>query len=138
MDRVRSELLTSRKTEDLVRWVGSEVPEGFFFPVDTADVANADTNITMWVQRQARYFDHAKAKGATDADGWLVAYAWIRGAIIVTNEQSAPESKEGVKLFDLCAHFWVQRHNMVAMHRALNVQFDWAADTGMENWELRG
>ena len=44
-DRVRSELLAGRKTEDLVQWVRSEVPGGFFLPVDTADVADAYTNV---------------------------------------------------------------------------------------------
>ena len=121
VDRVRNELLT-------VRWVRSEVPEGFFLPVDTADVSDAYTNIMMWVQGQARYFDHAKAKFATGADGWLVAYARVHGAIVVTNEQSAPESKKEVKLPDLCAQFGVRRDNTFAMLRELNVRFDWTAD----------
>jgi hypothetical protein len=30
VDRVRSELLAGRKTEDLVVWVKDELPEGFF------------------------------------------------------------------------------------------------------------
>ena len=75
-------------------------PKGFFLPVDTADVADAYTNIMMWVQRQARYFDHAKAKFAT-------------------------ESKKEVKLPDLCDQFGVRRANTFAMLRGLNVRFDW-------------
>lgn len=125
IDRVRSELLAGCKTEDLVQWVRSEVPEGFFLPVDTADVSDAYTDIMMWVQRQARFFDHAKAKFATGADGWLVAYARVHGAIVVTNEQSAPQSKKEVKLPDLCDEFKVRRDNAFAMLRALRVQFDW-------------
>ena len=34
VDRVRSELLAGHRTEDLVRWVRDQVPEGFFVPVD--------------------------------------------------------------------------------------------------------
>ena len=33
----------------------------------------------MWVQRHSRYSDYAKAKFATGADGWLVAYAQVQG-----------------------------------------------------------
>ena len=59
----------------------------------------------MWVQRHPRYFDHAKAKFATGADGWLVACARVQGATVVTNEQSAPESRKEIKLPDVCDRF---------------------------------
>ena len=48
-------------------------------------------------ERHPRYFAHAKAKFATGADGWLVAYARVHGATVVTNEQSAPESRKEIK-----------------------------------------
>ena len=78
----------------------------------------------MWVQRHSRYFDQAKAKFATGADGWLVAYARVHDTIVVTNEQSASESRKEVKLPDVCYQFGVRRDNMFTMLRALNVQFD--------------
>ena len=95
IDRVRSELLAGHKTEDLVRWVRNDIPSSFFIPVDTDAVVRAYTDIMMWVQRHPRYFDIAKAKFATAADGWLVAYARVHGSTVVTNEQSAPEFQEG-------------------------------------------
>ena len=78
----------------------------------------------MWVQRHPRYFDLAKAKFATGADGWLVAYARIHGSTVVTNEQSAPESRKEVKLPDVCDQFEVRRDHTFAMLRALSVHFD--------------
>ncbi len=126
VDRVRGELLAGRKTEDLVRWVRDEVPEGFFVPVDTDVVVSAYTDVMMWVQRHSRYFDHARAKFATGADGWLVAYAQVHGTTVVTNEQSAPGSRKEIKLPDVCDQFGVRRDNTFAMLRALNVHFDWA------------
>ena len=126
VDRVRSELLAGSKADDLVQWVKAEVPGGFFLPVDTAEVLRAYTDIMMWVQRHPRYFDHAKAKFATGADGWLVACARVQGATVVTNEQSAPESRKEIKLPDVCDRFGVRRDNTFAMLRALNVHFDWA------------
>ena len=50
------------------------------------------------------------------------------GATVVTNEQSAPESRREIKLPDVCDQFGVQRENTFAMLRALNVCFDWAGD----------
>ncbi len=129
VDRVRSELLVGRRTEDLVRWVRDEVPEGFFVQVDTDVVVRAYTDVMMWVQRHPKYFDYAKAKFATGADGWLVAYAQVHGATVVTNEQSAPESRKEIKLPDVCDQFGVRRDNTFAMLRALNVHFDWAEDS---------
>ena len=79
----------------------------------------------MWVQRHPNYFDHAKAKFATGADGWLVACAQVRGATVVTNEQPAPASRKDVKLPDVCDKFKVPRQSTFVMLRALGAQFDW-------------
>ena len=54
VDRVRGELLAGHPKEDLVRWVRNEVPEGFFLPVDTAEVMSAYTDIMMWVQHHPK------------------------------------------------------------------------------------
>lgn len=82
----------------------------------------------MWVQRYPGYFDQAKAKFATGADGWLVAHARVHGITVVTNEQSAPEARREVKLPDVCDQFEVRRDNTFTMLRALNVHFDWTGD----------
>ena len=124
IDRVRNELLAGRRTEDLVQWVRDEVPEGFFLPAETDEVTRVYTEIMMWVHRHPAYLDHAKAKFATGADGWLVACAQVHGAIVVTNEQPAPLSRKDVKLPDVCDEFRVPRDNTFDMLRALKVQFD--------------
>ena len=128
VDRVRSELLAGYKTENLVRWVRDEVPEEFFVQVDTDEVERAYTNIMMWVQCYPKYFDQAKTKFAAGADGWLVAYAQVNGATVVTNEQSALKSKREVKLPDVCNQFKVRCDNTFAMLGALNIHFDWTGD----------
>lgn len=126
VDRVRSELLAGHKTEDLVRWAKDEVPDGFFLPADTGPVVGAYRDIMLWVHRHPRYYDQAKAKFAAGADGWLVAYARIHGQTVVTNEQSAPESRREIKLPDVCDQFDVEYGNTFSMLRALNVRFEWA------------
>ena len=125
VDRVRNELLAGRSDEDLFQWVKNDVPEKFFLPVDTGELARVYKEIMMWVQRHPSYADHAKAKFATGADGWLVACAQVRGATVVTNEQPAPASRKDVKLPDVCDEFQVPRQNTFVMLRALGAQFDW-------------
>lgn len=128
IDRVRSELLAGRKTEDLAQWVTRELPGEFFLGVDTEEVTTVYTNIMIWVQRHPQYFDYAKAKFATGADGWLVAYAKVHGAIVVTNEQRAPESKREVKLPDVCEQFGVTPEDTFSMLKVLGIRFDWTVD----------
>lgn len=125
IDRVRSELLLGSPKEDLVRWVRRDVPETFFLETDAA-VGTAYTGIMMWVQRHPRYFDAAKAKFATGADGWLVAYASVYGGTVVTNEQPAPDSKREVKLPDVCDQFGVPRASIFSALRSLGARFETA------------
>lgn len=125
VDRVRSELLAGRKTEDLVQWVHDDVPSTFFLEVDTDEVTTVYTEIMLWVQRHSNYLDRAKAKFATGADGWLVAYAKVHGAKVITNEQPAPESKSDIKLPDVCNQFGVTPENTFTMLRTLGASFHW-------------
>ena len=124
ISRVRGELLTGRETEDLVQWVITQVPDGLFREVDEAEVATAYTEIMLWTQRHTRYLDRAKAKFATGADGWLVAYAKVHSATVITNEQPAPDSKAEIKLPDVCDQFRVPYKGTFAMLRELAVHFD--------------
>jgi hypothetical protein len=88
-------------------------------------VTAAYTEIMLWAQRHLKYLDHAKAKFATGADGWLVAYAKVHGAIVVTNERRAPESKNEIKLPDVCEQFQVTPESTFSMLKNLGIRFDW-------------
>ena len=129
IDRVRGELLAGHKTEDLVQWVQDDLPRALFLSVDTDAVTRAYTEIMMWAQRHSNYFDHAKAKFATGADGWLVAYARVHAASVVTNEQPAPKSRKAIKLPDVCDQFAVKRENTFSMLRTLGARFDWTGES---------
>lgn len=124
IDRIRNELLSGRKEEDLVRWVTNEVPSTFFLDSNTDDVNSAFTDVILWVQRSSRYFDRAKAKFATEADGWLVAYSMVYRTVVVTNEQPRPESRNRVLLPDVCVQFQVPHEDTFVMLRELAVRFD--------------
>jgi len=125
IDRVKGELLAGRPTEDLVQWVKSDLPAGFFNGTDDKIVISAYEEIMLWVQRNPQYFDQAKAKFATEADGWLVAYAMAHGATVVTNEQPRPQSRNRVLLPDVCVHFNITPRDTFFMLRDLAIRFTW-------------
>jgi hypothetical protein len=102
VDRVRGELLAGRKMDDLVQWVRNQLPSSFFLEVDSDEVTAAFTEIMVWAQRSAQYFDHAKAKFATGADGWLVAYARVHGATSLQTSR-APRNRDGRSSFPTSA-----------------------------------
>ena len=79
-----------------------------------------------WVKHHPTYYEYAKAKFASGADGWLVAYASVHGATVVTNEQPAPAAKRDVKPPDVCDEFGVSRASLFTMLRSLNARFDWS------------
>lgn len=53
INRVRNELLSGRKTEDLVQWVTTDLPDTFFLDVDDEQITAAYTEVMRWVQRTA-------------------------------------------------------------------------------------
>lgn len=121
IDHVRSELLAGHPAEDLVHWVRSIVPATFFHSTNATEVLAAYREITSWVQRHAQYLDRAKARFATGADGWLVAYSMVYGTIVTTNEQPRPEARNSIQLPDVCAQFNVSYCNTFAMLREIGV-----------------
>lgn len=123
IDRVKQELLLGRPDDDLVKWVNSEVPPGFFVASDAREVVAAFTEVMLWVTRHPQYQDGAKAKFASGADGWLVAHGVATGRVVVTNEQPAPESRSQIKLPDVCNAFSVSFEDTFSMLQKLNVQY---------------
>ncbi|MCF7981158.1 MAG: DUF4411 family protein [Pseudomonadales bacterium] len=125
LDRNRQELLQGRDDDNLVKWVHRSVPANFFLSSDNAEVVANYTDVMLWIQRNPQYFDGAKAKFATGADGWLVAYAKANSCVVVTLEESRPESRNQIKLPDVCRQFNVVYQDVFTMLRELNVQFNY-------------
>lgn len=124
IDRVRSELLAGRSTEDLVQWVNSELPAEFFVGTDDKTVISAYEEVMLWVQRNSQYSDQAKAKFATEADGWLVAYSMAHDSTVVTNEQPRPQARNRVLLPNVCAQFNVTQKDTFFMLKDLSIRFE--------------
>ena len=127
IDRVKQEILFGNKEDKLVQWVKTDVPDGFFEESGESDVVSYFTDIMMWAQRHQRYTDAAKAKFASGADGWLVAFAKAKGYVLITNEQPAPDSSKAIKLPDVCNEFEVLYNDTFAMLEELNVGYSFAA-----------
>lgn len=123
LDRNRMEIFQGRDDDALVKWVKKQVPKSFFLSCSDSIVNDAYKDIMHWVQRHAQYDDQAKAQFATGADGWLVAYAQVNGNVVVTLEQSRPESRNQIKLPDVCIQFGVTYENPFAMLKGLGVQY---------------
>ena len=126
LDRVKSELLAGRETEDLVLWVKNDLPSDYFLNADSEEVTSAYAEVMLWVQKNPQYSDAAKAEFAAGADGWLVAYAMVHGTIIVTNEQPRPESRRHIMLPDICTQFKVSYKGTFSMLNDLAVRFEWS------------
>ena len=124
LDRNRMELLQGRDGDDLVEWVKESVPGNFFLNTGQADVVTAYTDVMLWAQRNPQYYDNAKAQFATGADGWLAAYARVNGSVVVTLEEPRPDSRNQIKLPDVCIQFGVRYENVFSMLRALQVQYN--------------
>jgi len=125
IDKVRGELLAGRPDEDLVQWVKDDLPAGFFIGTDDSAVISAYEEVMLWVQRNSQYFDQAKAKFATEADGWLVAYAKAHDVTVITNEQPRPQSRNRILLPDVCAQFTVTYKDTFLMLKELDARYEW-------------
>lgn len=128
LDKIRQELLAGSDDDDLVHWVKYDLPEAFFLSTQEAAIVSAFTQIMLWVQRHPQYQDNAKAKFATEADGWLVAFAMVNGNIVITNEQPRPESRNRILLPDVCDQFGVTYDDTFVMLRHLDVSYEYVAN----------
>ncbi len=109
---------------ELVQWVG-RLPQHAFASVD-APVIQIYQRIAEWVRQNPQFTPAALNKFADGADGWLVAYALVHDATVITNEVSAPDSKNNVKIPDICHQFGGRDPlNTQDMLRELGASFEW-------------
>ena len=124
IDRVRAELRAGG--DALSEWV-KEGPEELFVSSAEQSVGDAFAEIMAWVQGNGQFRREAKAEFAAAADGWLVAYAKVHGAVVVTHEQYSPNVKRRVPLGNVCRAFGMVPQDTFEMLRELDVRFDWSS-----------
>ncbi|MCK4593366.1 DUF4411 family protein, partial [bacterium] len=62
-----------------------------FASTDEEEVSAFYRVIMNWVNNQSQFTDATKADFAGGADGWLVAYANVKGYMVETHERPAPD-----------------------------------------------
>ena len=68
-----------------------------------------------------------QADFASVADGWLVAYASVHSAVVVTHEADRPHARKRVHIPNVCQQFNVPYLNTFDMLRQLGVRFELAS-----------
>lgn len=77
-----------------------------------------------WARNESQFKPAAIDRFAEVADGWLVAYAQVHSAVVVTHERFAADAKSRVLIPNVCKQFNVDYLNTFEMLRQLGVQFD--------------
>ncbi len=119
IDRVKEEL--ERGNDDLAEWAETNFSDAFA-STDEKNVIQPFGQIMTWVQTQNQFSDPAKAEFANGADGWLVAYAKVKGCVIVTQEVLNPDIKRKVPIPNVCQAFGVPYIDTFEMLRRLGVK----------------
>jgi hypothetical protein len=74
------------------------------------------------VNGQSQFLPGAISDFASGADGWLVAYAKVKGRIVVTQEVGRPDARSKVPIPNVCQAFGVVCADTFTMLRRLQVQ----------------
>lgn len=118
--RVKLEL--QRGGDALATWVTDELPDGFFLDDSTAVVAAEYAPMVAWVTARD-FLPAAKAKFATDADGWLIATSKAAGFCLVTHEARQDGARARVPMPKVCDEFGVVPCNTFEMLRELSCSY---------------
>ncbi len=121
IDRVSDEIKKGK--DELADWAKNSF-DNAFASTDNEDITRSYAEIMNWVNNQAQFLDADKAVFAQGADGWLIAYARVRGHTVVTHEQLATGESTKVKIPNVCKAFRVPYVDTFAMLRSLGVRFN--------------
>lgn len=122
IDLVREELVGHG--DALSDWV-QDAPVEWFAPSLEGMVTDTYREVMSWVYANVQFSHQAKDEFSRGADGWLIAYAKVHDAIIVTLETYQQNVKRRVPIPNVCYQFNVARVDTFEMLRELGVRFGW-------------
>ena len=114
--RVQAELKAGGDV--LAKWIATELPTEFFIDDTSTAVAASYAPMMTWVASRD-FLAAAKAKFASDADGWLIAAAKQGNFCLVTHEMRQVGAKARVPIPNVCEEFGVSYCNTFEMLREL-------------------
>lgn len=120
IDRVKQEI--ERGHDSLSLWMKNNFCH-WCDSTNDEDIVNIYGDIMKWVEKQKQFFDKAKYDFAWGADGWLIAYAKAKRAVVVTHEEYNSDIKKRVPIPNVCKEFKVPYINTFQMLRDLNIKF---------------
>ena len=123
IDRVRDEVLISQ--DQLSEWV-NQAPDNLFVSSAEQSVIDAFTELMNWVQGNSQFQPEAKEEFARAADGWVVAYARVHNAVVVTHEVFNANIRRKVPIPNVCRQFDLDYRDTFSILRELEVRFEWA------------
>jgi hypothetical protein len=120
IDKVRDELYANK--DELTSWCQQNLPIEFF--KDTTVCISEYAEITQWAISLNFYTQQALNEflDTEEADAWLISYSKLNGDQIVTHEIKS-NSKNRIKIPDVCEPFNVKCVNTIEMFRQLGESF---------------
>lgn len=123
IDKVFDELMVGK--DALGHWAKAICPQTFF-QVTTARAVGAEYGkLIAWASEKSQYKAAALSQFAQVADTWLVAFAKANSCVIVTQEESAPDSVVSIKIPDVCNAHSVPHVTTYDMLENLGISLHW-------------
>lgn len=120
IDRVKNEL--DRGRDELSAWANAHFAN-YFLKTDEPRIVEAYGKISQWLGNNEQYKCEAKRNFlSNEVDAWLIAFAMAHGYIVVTHEQSSPQSMKKIKIPDVCRGLKVECINPFMMLRELDIR----------------
>jgi hypothetical protein len=124
IDKVRDELYD--KNDALEDWCRTNLPQDFF--KDSGEVISEYSSVTAWaISMNHHYLPNAlnEFMNADEADAFLIAYtlADTSNRILITQEISAPQKRNKIKMPDCCDSLGVTYAPTIEMFRQLGETF---------------
>lgn len=121
IDKVKREIL--RGTDDLAAWTQSDFSDAFVSTQDPA-VFYQYQDMMLWSQNHVDYTPAAKSEfaGTDNADPWVMAYAHVKGGIVVSAEEFKLNRKKKILIPNACKELGIPFSDLFEMLRTLRVR----------------
>lgn len=123
IDKVFDELKGGK--DALGQWAKNICPQKFFQGTTARAVGAEYGNLIAWAGGKAQYNAAALSQFAQVADTWLVAFAKANNYVVVTQEESAPNSIASIKIPDVCDAHNVPHVTTYDMLENLGINLHW-------------